>query len=81
MDGWSPGAANGANSGGWGRKEDNKDGAGGPEICWDHEGNVRPLALIEMADDEREVCLLHDHFVKVALTVLQDIRHVGQLSA
>lgn len=56
MDGWNPGSANGNNTGGWGRKDDHKDGSGGPEICWDFEGNVHPLALVEMGDEEKEVC-------------------------
>ncbi|MCJ1271362.1 hypothetical protein MMC22_011262, partial [Lobaria immixta] len=54
VDGWNPGSANGNNAGGWGRKDDHKDGSGGPEICWDFEGNAHPLALVEMGDEEKE---------------------------
>lgn len=53
VDGWNP--INGANNGGWGRKDETKDPSTGPEICWDYEGSVAPLATIEMAEDEREV--------------------------
>ena len=56
VDGWSPGAVNGTtNGGGWGKKEDYKEGTNGPDICWDHEGKVQPLGLIDMTDNEREV--------------------------
>lgn len=54
IDGWNPGAVNGIESTGWGRKDDNRDSSG-PEICWDHEGSVQPLALTIMTDEEREV--------------------------
>lgn len=57
VDGWNPEAVNGNSNGGWGKKEEYKDGSGGPEICWDHEGNVQPLALIEMGEEEKEVLL------------------------
>lgn len=57
VDGWSPGNVNGTNVSGWGRKDEHKEGSGGPEICWDHEGSVHPLALIELKDDEKEVWL------------------------
>lgn len=54
VDGWSPGAVNGTNSGGWGKKDDVKEAAG-PDICWDFEGNVSPMALQEMTEEEKEV--------------------------
>ncbi len=56
VDGWSPGAVNGSiNGGGWGKKEDHKEASCGPDICWDHEGKVQPLGLIDMTDHEKEV--------------------------
>ena len=55
VDGWSPGGAvNGTNSVGWGKRDDLKEAAG-PDICWDHEGNVNPIAMQEMSEEEREV--------------------------
>ena len=54
VDGWSPGAVNGTNSGGWWKKDDVKEAAG-PDICWDFEGNVSPMALQEMTEEEKEV--------------------------
>ena len=53
VDDWRP-AVNGTSSGGWGRRDDHKDAAG-PEICWDHNGSVQPLALIDMTEEEKEV--------------------------
>ena len=53
LDGWTPGV-NGTGSAGWGRREDHKDTAG-PEICWDHDGSVQPMALLDMTAEEKEV--------------------------
>ena len=55
VDGWNPGSVNGTVNGGWGRKEDQKDPSNGPEICWDHEGSVQPLSLVEMSEEEKQV--------------------------
>lgn len=54
VDGWSPGAVNGTNSAGWGKRDEMKEAAG-PDICWDHEGSVNPIAMQEMTDEEKEV--------------------------
>lgn len=27
-----------------------------PEVCWDHSGQMLPLNLSDMTDDEKEVC-------------------------
>ena len=56
VDGWNPESAQGNSNGGWGKKDEYKDGSGGPELCWDYEGVVQPLGLTEMGDEEREVC-------------------------
>lgn len=56
VDGWNPETVNGTSNGGWGKKDEFKDGSGGPEICWDYDGMVQPLGLIEMGEDEKEVC-------------------------
>ena len=53
LDGWTPGV-NGSSSAGWGRRDDHKE-ATGPEICWDHEGSVQPMALLDMSAEEKEV--------------------------
>lgn len=45
----------------WGKRDDAKDSATGPEICWDHEGRTEPLGLQEMDDEEKEACL-HESF-------------------
>ena len=54
VDGWRPGAVNGTSNGGWGKRDDLKEAAG-PDICWDHEGSVNPIAIQEMNEEEREV--------------------------
>ena len=64
VDGWCPTGTNGTNNSGWGKRDDNKD-ASGPEICWDHEGSVHPIALAEMTEDEKEVGSLADYSVKL----------------
>lgn len=55
VDGWSPHAVNGTRNSGWGKRDDHKDQPSGAEICWDHEGNARPLSLIEMSEEEKQV--------------------------
>lgn len=57
VDGWNPGAVNGTSNGGWSKKEDYRDTMTGPEICWDYDGQIQPLGLIEMSEAEREVHL------------------------
>ncbi|KAL9604142.1 MAG: hypothetical protein Q9219_000730 [cf. Caloplaca sp. 3 TL-2023] len=52
-EGWNPPSFNGTNGAGWSRKDESKDGLSGPEICWDHDGQVQPLGLIDMTDEEQ----------------------------
>ncbi|KAL8711887.1 MAG: hypothetical protein Q9220_003831 [cf. Caloplaca sp. 1 TL-2023] len=54
VDGWNPASTNGTSNGGWSRKDEFKDGTIGPEICWDYSGNVQPLALVDMTEQEKE---------------------------
>ncbi|XHG02083.1 hypothetical protein AWENTII_005445 [Aspergillus wentii] len=42
------------NGGVWGKRDDHKDTPSGPEVCWDHGGQVEPLGLMDMDDDEKE---------------------------
>lgn len=62
MASWNPLDANSpANgSGAWGKRDDHKDNSLGPEICWDHGGQVEPLGLISLNDEEKEVRSLYD---------------------
>jgi len=55
VDGWKPDAVNGISNGGWGKRDDHKEQAIGPEICWDQQGKVHPLSLVEMNDEEKQV--------------------------
>lgn len=56
VGGWDPGMSIEGGSGAWSRREDLKEGVPGPEICWDAEGTVQPLGLVDMSDEEKEVC-------------------------
>ena len=57
MGGWEPKTANGLNRPGWTSRDDHRKDAltNGPEVCWDSNGDVTPLGLFEMTDEEREV--------------------------
>jgi PERQ amino acid-rich with GYF domain-containing protein len=54
MGTWDPHNPSAGSNGTWGKK-DEKEGASGPEICWIHGGNIDPLGLIDMDDEERDV--------------------------
>lgn len=47
---WNPRDASGA----WKKDDQHKENTG-PEICWDHAGQIQPLSLKEMDDDEKDV--------------------------
>lgn len=55
VGGWQPDLANGANAAAWGRSDQARDNQPGPDICWDRHGNVEPLGLTDMDEEEREV--------------------------
>ena len=55
VDGWNPSPTNGITNGGWGRRDDQKEASTGPDICWDHDGKVQPLSLIDMSEEEKQV--------------------------
>jgi PERQ amino acid-rich with GYF domain-containing protein len=53
---WDPKQSNGANGrAGWGKSNDGRD-AQGPGICWESKGNVQPIGLEEMTEEEKLVC-------------------------
>ncbi|KAL3474937.1 hypothetical protein BJX99DRAFT_230576 [Aspergillus californicus] len=51
---WDPHTETPAANGAWGKRDDQKDNPSGPEVCWDHGGQIEPLALLDMSDDEKE---------------------------
>lgn len=55
-EGWQPGVPSYASNGTWSRLEDAREGATGPEVCWESDGAVQPLGLYPMTNEEREVC-------------------------
>ena len=55
MGGWQPDIANGMASASWARTEHSRDSQPGPDVCWDRDGGMQPLALFEMDDEEKEV--------------------------
>lgn len=57
VGGWEPTQSNGV-PGGWSRRDEQaKDHVPGPEVCWDRDGSIGPVGLIEMNDEEKEVRL------------------------
>jgi PERQ amino acid-rich with GYF domain-containing protein len=55
-EGWAPSILNGSSSTAWGRREDSgKDHQPGADVCWDRDGSLQPLALMEMSVEEKEV--------------------------
>ncbi|KAG9234065.1 hypothetical protein BJ875DRAFT_27427 [Amylocarpus encephaloides] len=53
INNWNPEHSNGTNGrSGWGKTNDGRDSYG-PEICWDTHGNIRPMGLEEMSEQER----------------------------
>ncbi|KAI9819335.1 MAG: hypothetical protein M1832_004040 [Thelocarpon impressellum] len=58
VGGWEPKAVNGSSRPGWSSREDlKKESLGtGPEVCWEPNGEVTPLGLYEMTEEEK------DHF-------------------
>ena len=58
--GWNPGQPGEPISSSWSKRDEHsRDHTGhGPEVCWDSNGSVLPLATLEMTEEEREVCLI-----------------------
>ncbi|BCS26552.1 uncharacterized protein APUU_51263S [Aspergillus puulaauensis] len=52
---WNPHIENASMNGVWGKRDDHKDNPTGPEVCWDHRGEVEPLGFVDMTDDEKEI--------------------------
>lgn len=52
---WDPHTVTASVNGAWGKRDDHKTSAG-PEVCWDHGGQVEPLGLTDMTEGEKEVC-------------------------
>ncbi|KAJ5583525.1 hypothetical protein N7535_002145 [Penicillium sp. DV-2018c] len=52
---WDPHTVSTPANGAWGKRDDHKNNAAGPEVCWDHAGQVEPLGITGMTDDEREM--------------------------
>ena len=57
VGGWQPELTNGSGSASWGRSEHSRDSQPAPDICWDRDGSVEPLGLLDMDEEEREVGL------------------------
>ncbi|KAI9773026.1 MAG: hypothetical protein M1835_006210 [Candelina submexicana] len=56
VGGWEPKNVGGVNGGSWGRKDESaREAAPGPDVCWDHDGSVQPLALFDMTEEDREL--------------------------
>jgi len=56
VQGWEPSASESAPAAGWGRRDESaRDVVPGSEVCWDTDGAVVPLGLVDMTDEEKEV--------------------------
>ncbi|MCJ1400360.1 hypothetical protein MMC11_003565 [Xylographa trunciseda] len=55
IEGWNPNTSTAASNGAWNRRDDHKDGSNGPEICWDYEGSIQPLGLLDVSEEEKEL--------------------------
>jgi len=55
---WDPHTVSAPANGAWGKRDDHKNNSAGPEVCWDHGGQVEPLGLTGMTENEREVGVL-----------------------
>ncbi|KAJ6182258.1 hypothetical protein N7485_000900 [Penicillium canescens] len=52
---WDPHTSSTSSNGAWGKRDDHKPNSAGPEVCWDHGGQVEPLGLAVMSDSEKEL--------------------------
>jgi len=61
-NGWDPTQSNGANGrASWGKSSDGRDNQG-PNIAWEPKGNIEPLSLQPMTEEEKNVsCTIHPH--------------------
>ncbi|KAI9715583.1 MAG: hypothetical protein M1812_005887 [Candelaria pacifica] len=56
IGGWDPKNTSGVNGGSWSRRDESaREVAPGPDVCWDHEGGVQPLALFDMTEEDKEL--------------------------
>jgi PERQ amino acid-rich with GYF domain-containing protein len=56
-NGWDPKQSNGANGrSSWGKISDGRD-AQGPNIAWEPKGDIQPIGLEEMSEEEKLVGL------------------------
>lgn len=54
-EGWAPSESQGSTGrAGWGKTTDGKD-CYTPEICWDFQGDIQPVSLVEMSEEEKKV--------------------------
>ena len=67
---WDPGHSNGTNGrSGWGKSSDGRD-THGPDVCWDSNGNIRPIGLESMSDLEKNVRLLYSFGITLIETAI-----------
>ncbi len=57
IGGWRPDAMNGNAGSSWMRNERSRDAQPVPDLCWDADGSVDPIGLVETDEEEREVCI------------------------
>lgn len=53
VPGWNPGQINGATTRSWGKTGDSNHVAPDPGVCWDQDGKMQPVGLVEMTEEEK----------------------------
>jgi PERQ amino acid-rich with GYF domain-containing protein len=55
IGGWQP-DSNNTSSVTWGKSDSARDSQPSADVCWDSDAGIEPLGLLEMDDEEKEVC-------------------------
>jgi PERQ amino acid-rich with GYF domain-containing protein len=55
IGGWQP-DSNNSTSVTWGKSDSARDSQPSADVCWDSDAGTEPLGLLEMDDEEKEVC-------------------------
>jgi PERQ amino acid-rich with GYF domain-containing protein len=50
---WNPGQVNGTSTRSWGKTGDSNHVAPDPSVCWDSDGKMVPVGLVEMTEEEK----------------------------
>lgn len=51
----------GVGMGKWARREESKENGVGLDVCWERGGGIMPMGLVDMTDEEKEVCCHYEN--------------------